>query len=63
MKYKWLWIILALFVFIGSVVKGDSIKDKRLANAEQSARIERRGLWADKNSIAPWDFRRGGKAS
>lgn len=28
------------------------------AEAEQAARMERRGLWADREPVAPWDFRR-----
>jgi micrococcal nuclease len=29
----------------------------RLAEIEREARAERRGLWAGKNPIAPWDYR------
>ncbi len=32
--------------------------DRELANAEQSARTARRGLWAMANPLAPWEFRR-----
>lgn len=32
--------------------------DPELAHAEESARSSRKGLWADANPIAPWDFRR-----
>lgn len=28
------------------------------AEAEQAARLERRGLWVDEAPAAPWDFRR-----
>lgn len=32
--------------------------DRQLyANAEQEARIQKRGLWQDSNPIPPWDFR------
>lgn len=31
---------------------------ERLAGVEAGARDARRGLWADKTPIAPWDFRR-----
>jgi micrococcal nuclease len=33
-------------------------KNEQLSDLEQEARIKRLGLWADKNSIAPWDWRR-----
>ena len=33
-------------------------KDKNLANAEADARRFKRGLWADPNPVAPWDFRK-----
>ena len=32
--------------------------DTELADAEQSARAARRGLWAMANPVAPWEFRR-----
>lgn len=32
-------------------------KDPRLAAAEQAARAARRGLWADKEPVAPWEWR------
>ncbi|MDC0142969.1 thermonuclease family protein [Verrucomicrobia bacterium] len=35
-------------------------KDKGIAQSELKARAAKTGLWADKNAIAPWDFRRGG---
>jgi endonuclease YncB( thermonuclease family) len=31
--------------------------DERLAQLELSARSNRKGLWADSNPLAPWDFR------
>jgi micrococcal nuclease len=36
-------------------------KDPALAAAEESAREERRGLWADVNPQAPWDWRKAEK--
>lgn len=33
-------------------------KDVNLANAEADARRFKRGLWADPNPVAPWDFRK-----
>ena len=39
-------------------------KDKRFAEAETKAKAARRGLWADRNPVAPWDWRKekkGGK--
>ncbi|WP_299823987.1 thermonuclease family protein [uncultured Pontibacter sp.] len=33
-------------------------KDASLANAEADARRFKRGLWADANPVAPWDFRK-----
>jgi endonuclease YncB( thermonuclease family) len=37
-----------------------SPEDRRLyADAEAEARAASRGLWADRNPIPPWDFRRG----
>ena len=33
------------------------------AEAEQVARLERRGLWVDKAPVAPWDFRAAKRAS
>ena len=33
-------------------------KDKRLADAEAAARKMHYGLWADKDPIPPWDYRR-----
>lgn len=32
--------------------------DQRLSNAEDIARKMCKGLWVDKNPIAPWDFRK-----
>jgi len=32
-------------------------KDERLAKLEQEARSAKRGLWADPNALAPWDYR------
>jgi len=34
-------------------------QDKRLAQLEAAARAARRGLWADKAPVAPWDWQRG----
>ena len=34
-------------------------KDRTLLAAEESARRERRGLWADDAPVAPWDWRHG----
>jgi micrococcal nuclease len=33
--------------------------DRQLAQAETEARRARRGLWADRSPVPPWDFRRG----
>lgn len=33
-------------------------KSKELEELEQKAREEKRGLWADKNPIPPWEFRK-----
>ncbi|HPG42173.1 MAG TPA: hypothetical protein PLI87_22500, partial [bacterium] len=33
-------------------------KDEGLAALEQDARKAGKGLWADKNPIAPWEFRK-----
>lgn len=33
-------------------------KDLELSTAEAKARNERRGLWADKAPVAPWEFRK-----
>ncbi|MBK6622862.1 MAG: thermonuclease family protein [Saprospirales bacterium] len=35
-------------------------KDRRWAEMETEARLARQGLWADKNPVAPWEWR-GGK--
>ena len=37
-------------------------KDRSLTALEAEARNERRGLWADAHSVAPWDFRHGATA-
>jgi len=34
-------------------------RDQRLADAETAARQAGLGLWADKNPVPPWGFRRG----
>lgn len=34
---------------------------ERYADAERSARAERRGLWALPHPVPPWDFRRSGR--
>lgn len=34
------------------------VKDQSLLNDENTARAYKRGLWADPNPIAPWDYRR-----
>lgn len=34
-------------------------KDKSIGDLEAEARIAKRGLWQDKNPIAPWEWRRG----
>lgn len=34
-------------------------KSREMAEAEEQARANRRGLWADPNPIPPWDWRRG----
>jgi micrococcal nuclease len=36
-------------------------KEKRLAKLEEEARRARRGLWADRDPVAPWDFRHNKK--
>lgn len=33
-------------------------KDRALANAEKEARAGKRGLWADRLPVPPWDWRR-----
>ena len=35
-------------------------KDKKLAEAEKTARKAKSGLWADSNPVPPWEFRRAG---
>ncbi len=37
--------------------------DKILSALEAEARKAKRGLWADPNPVAPWDFRRGGSTA
>ena len=37
-------------------------RNKRLQEAEQSARISQRGLWKDPLAIAPWDWRSQAKS-
>ncbi|MBX3745957.1 MAG: thermonuclease family protein [Verrucomicrobiae bacterium] len=37
--------------------------DKDLARAEVEARKARRGLWADRKPVAPWDWRRANAAA
>lgn len=37
-------------------------KDKGLYQLEAEAREQRRGLWADKEPVPPWEWRRAGKA-
>ncbi len=32
-------------------------KDKKFAEAEADARIKKKGLWIDKDPVAPWDYR------
>lgn len=36
--------------------------DPELARAEAAARKARRGLWAERNPVAPWDWRRASAA-
>ena len=38
-------------------------KDKRLADAEAAARAGHKGLWADPNPVAPWEYRRAPKST
>jgi endonuclease YncB( thermonuclease family) len=33
-------------------------KDKKLAEAEEKVRKEKRGLWADKDPEPPWELRK-----
>jgi micrococcal nuclease len=33
-------------------------RNKRLAEAENEARADRRGLWADQEPVPPWDWRK-----
>ncbi len=33
-------------------------KSKELANAEEAARKAKKGLWADKEPVPPWEFRK-----
>lgn len=37
--------------------------DARTVKAEQAARLERRGLWVDREPTAPWDLRAAKRAS
>lgn len=37
-------------------------KSKELASAEDEARRQKMGLWADKSAESPWDFRKNAKA-
>jgi endonuclease YncB( thermonuclease family) len=37
-------------------------KSKELAQAELASRQARRGLWADRDPIPPWEFRKAAKA-
>ena len=32
-------------------------KDKKFAEAENDARIKKKGLWIDQDPVAPWDYR------
>ena len=34
-------------------------QDKELADAESDARVTKRGLWADREPVPPWDWRKG----
>ena len=36
--------------------------NKRMREAEQTARAARRGLWAEVDSVPPWDWRAAGKS-
>lgn len=38
-------------------------KDQSLPALQDTAREQRRGLWADGDPMAPWEFRRASKAS
>lgn len=33
-------------------------KDEQLADFERTARVQRKGLWADNEPVAPWDWRK-----
>lgn len=33
-------------------------KSKAFTDAEQEAKSQRLGLWADKDPVAPWEFRK-----
>jgi micrococcal nuclease len=35
--------------------------NKRLRQAEAEAKAARRGIWQDKQPLAPWDWRKAGK--
>lgn len=37
-------------------------KDKELADAEASAKVAKKGLWADPNPVPPWEYRKTAKA-
>lgn len=36
-------------------------KNKGLQNLQEQAKAKKSGLWADKNAVAPWDFRKNKK--
>lgn len=36
-------------------------QDQKLAEAEQAARLSKVGLWADKETVPPWEFRKADK--
>ena len=40
----------------------DSEEGKRLAQVEELARAERKGLWSDPNPVPPWKWKAKGKA-
>ena len=44
--------------------RAQTLEDReRYSDTENRARAARRGLWADAEPVAPWNYRHGGKRS